>query len=283
MIITKNEDELREFLNTSLSKGMSLGLVPTMGALHDGHLHLISNCHADNDVVVVSIFINPLQFNEKSDFDRYPSDLAKDIDKLKGTGCDCLYTPDPEEFYPELPKVHIAFGELEQRLEGKYRPGHFRGVGLVVAKLFHQLTPTRAYFGLKDLQQFVLIKQMAHDLSFPVQIIGVETVRDHSGLAMSSRNQRLSDKGRNTACQISRGLALARKDIEKQRNPVLVLKAIKDYYQNTKDLEIEYCELVNAKTLEPIETYSDVSTVALCVAGYIEGVRLIDNLYLQLD
>ncbi|MEQ9305859.1 MAG: pantoate--beta-alanine ligase, partial [Marinoscillum sp.] len=222
--------ELTQTILSLKKEGKSIGFVPTMGALHNGHLSLIKRARDENDVVVVSIFVNPLQFNSQQDLDKYPRVLEEDKKIMVGCGINLLFTPPVEELYPETPKVLIKFGEMANVLEGEFRKGHFEGVGVVVSKFLHIVQPDRAYFGLKDLQQFILIKRMCADLSFPVEIIGVETVREKSGLALSSRNRRLSEEGRQDAIIISKGLEYFKSGIDKKENLNILLNKVNDIY-----------------------------------------------------
>ncbi|WP_421872803.1 pantoate--beta-alanine ligase [Marinoscillum sp.] len=262
--------------------GKSIGLVPTMGALHDGHFHLIKKARQENDLLVVSIFVNPLQFNNKEDLENYPRTVEADLQHLQSLGVDIAYVPSEQDMYPELPQVSLDFGRMERVMEGEFRPGHFSGVGVVVTKLFHQCNPHRAYFGLKDLQQYLLVSRLVSDLSIPVEVIGVPIVRETSGLAMSSRNQRLSAEGRDLAVTIYQGLLLAKKLWEEKQTPDETNRAVNAFYKEQTGLSIEYTQIVSPGNLEAKLVNDDQATV-ICVAGYVEGVRLIDNLYLRQD
>ncbi|GAB4232079.1 MAG: pantoate--beta-alanine ligase [Ekhidna sp.] len=273
--------ELKNALNTFFNKKKSIGFAPTMGALHQGHLSLVNRSTSENDISVVSIFVNPLQFNNESDLNAYPRVIEDDLRLLEQAGVDIAFIPEREELYPQKPSINIGFGEMEKVLEGEYRPGHFGGVGLVVSKLFNLVQPDRAYFGLKDLQQFLLIKKMVHDLNFQVEIIGVDTVREESGLAMSSRNRRLSDKGIDVASNIYRGLKLFEKGVLSKDSLTTISEEVLKFYNSIHGLEIEYFQIVDPVDLKPLSSYPK-NELAACVAGYVEGVRLIDNLYLQL-
>ncbi len=264
-------------------ESLTLGLVPTMGALHEGHISLIKQSLTENDRTVVSIFVNPLQFNKEEDFDKYPRTLERDLAILEELGVDYLFHPGEKEFYEVSPEVRISFGEMEDVLEGKYRPGHFEGVGVVVCKLFNLINPDRAYFGLKDLQQYLLIKRMTLDLGFPIEIVGVETVREPSGLAMSSRNLRLSDEGKEIAANIHKGLKKASRLILEGQELSDVKEQINSFYQELPEIEVEYIEFINGVDLQPIDDLNELSELAVCFAGYVEGIRLIDNLYLRLN
>ena len=272
---------LEEELSKASKKGMKIGLVPTMGALHDGHLELIKQARTHTEYVIVSIFINPLQFNRTDDFLNYPSNPLKDLNKLKNAGVDLLFSPDTKLIYPKKPTVKIDFGSITKNLEGAFRYGHFEGVGIIVMKLFNLIKPNVAFFGLKDLQQYVFIKNLIKEFSYPIKLIGVPTVREENGLALSSRNARLSPSGFTIASQIYKGLIWAKNNFENfQSSEVLIIK-LKKFYQKQKGLSIEYCEILNSSTFKPIKSLKGKGRITLCVAAYVEGVRLIDNIFLQ--
>jgi len=226
--------------------------------------------------------VNPLQFNNSGDLEKYPRTFEKDLDLLKEIGVDYVFAPTDEAMYQSSPVVTISFGELGNKMEGAFRPGHFDGVGVVVSKLFHLCNPTNAYFGLKDLQQYLLIRRMVSDLSFPVNIIGMPIVREASGLAMSSRNSRLSHTGKQVASNIYKGLTNAKAIWLRNNDPEETKNAAIAFYESIGALELEYFQVVDPNSLEEIAR-KPVQEVAFCVAGYVEGVRLIDNLYLRQD
>ncbi len=273
--------ELKKQLNSFRHSGKTIGLVPTMGALHKGHLKLFNRSKAENDITVASIFVNPLQFNNPEDLKKYPRDLEADKSYLRSEGVDVLFNPTEDEVFGSKPRLKIDFGEIAGVLEGLYRPGHFEGVGIVVAKLFNYIQPDRAYFGLKDLQQFLLIRQMVIDLSFPIEMVGVETERDQNGLALSSRNLRLSEEGKVIASRIFSGLNKAEDLLKEGKTIINIISEMKEFYESVVGLEIEYFQIVDAENLKPIEVYSDKHSIAICVAAYVEGIRLIDNIYLR--
>lgn len=262
--------------------GKSVGLVPTMGALHEGHISLVKRAREDNDIIIVSIFVNPLQFNNSADLLKYPRLIEADMVMLQDAKVDVLFAPTEDEMYPSRPTTSINFGEMASVLEGKFRKNHFEGVGVVVSKLLHSALPNRAYFGLKDLQQFLLIKNMCKDLSFPIEVIGVETVREESGLALSSRNLRLSEDGLSIASSINIGLKKVRNAIEIGQSIEKIKEEIQTFFSSVDGLELEYFEFVNTENLRTIHSYEELNELAVCVAGYVEGIRLIDNLYLRL-
>lgn len=275
-------DTLSDVISTFVKKGETIGFVPTMGALHEGHLSLVNKSKKQNEVTVVSVFVNPLQFNNATDLEKYPRVIEEDIELLKQQEIDVVFIPSEEELYASKPIVSINFGPLAQTLEGEFREGHFEGVGVIVSKLLHLVNPTRAYFGLKDLQQFFLIRTMCRDLSFPCEIIGVETIRESSGLALSSRNNRLSDKGKADAAVIFEGLTRIKIGIENGLQLDVILEEARNLYEGQENFELEYLEAVDPKNLSKVDRYDSLNELAVCVAGYVEGIRLIDNLYLRL-
>ncbi|MDE0472145.1 MAG: pantoate--beta-alanine ligase [Ekhidna sp.] len=281
MQILSTPIELSKSLKKYSSKGNSIGLVPTMGALHQGHLELISKSKNENDVTVVSIFVNPTQFNNSEDFNNYPRPLEEDLSELNRLNVDYVFTPDDVALYPKKQTVFIDFGTPARVMEGEFRPGHFDGVGTVVSKLLHIVSPSRAYFGLKDLQQFLLIRRMCVELNFPVGIIGVKTVRERSGLAMSSRNQRLSERGKEVAANIYKGLKKIEEGIRSGNQLNYLLETSRIFYSKIDEIEVEYLEAIDPSNLHSVTSCQNLKELAVCFAGYVEGVRLIDNLYLQ--
>ncbi len=282
MQIIKSNSQLLASIYELKRHGRSIGLVPTMGALHEGHKALVDQSVLNNDVTVVSIFVNPIQFNNPEDLAKYPKTLAGDLAYLKTWGTDLVFIPDEKEVYPKQPTIRLEFGRITELLEGKYRPGHFSGVGIVVMKFFNVVKPDKAYFGLKDFQQYLIIKQLVENFSLPIEIIGVPTQRLQSGVAISSRNSNLSEDGLQTAASIYSGLCKARELILDKKSISETIQVTQQYYNMVKDLEIEYFEIVDPETLITADL-SKCKSVLLSVAGYIEKIRLIDNLYLQLD
>ena len=259
---------------------LRIGLVPTMGALHEGHLQLVRAAAADNDVVVVSVFVNPTQFNNPDDFRLYPRLPEADAALLAPAGCTALFMPPVEEMYPAPSALRFDFGALEQVMEGAHRPGHFSGVATVVSKLLHLSRPHRAYFGQKDLQQVTIIRQLVADLSFDVELVVFPTVREADGLAMSSRNRRLSPAARAVAPVLHEVLAQAAEHV-RQRLPVTQLQQqAAARLSAVSGIELEYFEVADAQTLQPVGEAWPL-TVALCLAVYCGGVRLIDNVVVK--
>lgn len=275
--------EIKNYIQDLRKNNTSVGYVPTMGALHDGHQALIRKCQAENDVTIVSIFVNRLQFNDPADFDAYPRIEEKDFAMLEKMGVDSVFSPEEHEIYPRDPEVQLDLGQMAEVMEGKFRPGHFQGVCLVLSKFFNIIRPDQVYFGLKDLQQFLLVKRMVEDLAFDLTVIGVDTQREDSGLALSSRNLRLSEEGKKTAANIHIGLTQARDKILKKVHIEEITRECREFYGRIDGFELEYCEIVNASNLKTFNSYEGIEAVALCVAVYVEGVRLIDNLYLHLN
>jgi pantoate--beta-alanine ligase len=256
------------------SSGQTIGVVPTMGALHEGHLQLLRTAAQENDVTICSIFVNPTQFNNPEDFRLYPRLLEADAQVLAQNNCRILFAPEVPAMYPEPLQLKFDFGALEKVMEGKYRPGHFNGVGTVVSKLFHLIKPHKAYFGQKDLQQFAIIRRLVTDLSFDLELVCHPIVREPDGLAMSSRNRRLAADERQVATHLFKALQLARDLLPTQ--PVMQIKAaVAQYLEAFPTIRLEYFEVVDADTLQHWE---QGRPVALCLAAYVGEVRLIDNL-----
>ncbi|WP_368651937.1 pantoate--beta-alanine ligase [Ornithinibacillus sp. 4-3] len=263
-----------------LRKKYTIGFVPTMGYLHEGHLSLIEQAKKDNDIVVVSIFVNPLQFGENEDFDQYPRDEARDIELAKNTGADFLFMPDAKEMYPDDQQITMHVGNRAEVLCGKSRPNHFDGVVTVVSKLFHIVTPHQAYFGLKDAQQFAIIEALVRDLNFPVGLIGLPTIREQDGLAKSSRNVYLTAEERKEAVWISRALQQAQ---EAFKSGVLNTDAIKakmrQIIENETNGMIDYIEILSYPKLRAMEQLN--GQIIIAVAVFFDKTRLIDNIILD--
>lgn len=268
--------ELRAWVAEMRSTRRTIALVPTMGALHEGHLSLIDVARDLADVVVVSAFVNPLQFEDKSDFDRYPLTIEADETMCRERRVDVLYRPDPEAMYPRGFSTSIHIERLSEILEGASRPGHFDGVATVVAKLLVSAEPDVAVFGSKDFQQVALVRRMVTDLGFSVRIVSAPTVREHDGLAMSSRNVRLSDSGRIAARSIPRGLEAALAEFSSGRTDPAVLEAtVRSRLVSNSLVSVDYVHVVDPVTLAPVVS-AEPGHVVL-VAAIVDGVRLIDN------
>lgn len=278
MLIFNTISETQDYLKSQQKAGKSIGFVPTMGALHAGHISLIERSKADNDLTVCSIFVNPTQFNNPEDLKKYPRTLEKDCEMLLPAKCDVVFAPSAEEMYPSLPQLRIDFGTLETVMEGKFRSGHFNGVGIVVSKLFNVVKPDKAYFGLKDLQQVAVIRQMVRDLSFDLKVVPCPTLRETDGLAMSSRNTRLSVEARALAPQIYKVLHLAKKKLETGASTKETQELVNQHFSNYPSFSLEYFEVADYDTLKPIVAKNETGKTALCIATFLGGVRLIDNI-----
>ncbi len=280
MLVFEKISDLKAHLSELKEKGKSIGFVPTMGALHQGHASLVERSVEENDITVASIFVNPIQFNKKEDLQSYPRDKEGDVKLLASLDCDVLFHPSAHEMYPEGEDTKIIhLGSIENILEGEFRPGHFAGVCTVVKKLFDIVSPNRAYFGLKDYQQFAVIKLLSEKFELDVEVVGCETKREENGLAMSSRNLLLSEEGRQKAVLFSQSLLLAKNMIS--TIPLEEIRAmVKESFKNNEDCDLEYFEIADSSSLESVQNIRDHTSVIGLIAGYIEGVRLIDNLIL---
>ena len=278
MQIVNTIEALQQIHQKHVLTSIKIGFVPTMGALHDGHMSLIKRALTENEVVIASIFINPTQFNNPSDLEKYPRTPIEDIQRLQNSGCHIAFLPDVETIYPEdfnPPKVDL--GTLDKVMEGKHRPGHFYGVVTVVYRLFDIVKPTNAYFGRKDFQQVAIIKAMKNALNLPVNVIECPTLRDEKGLALSSRNLLLSKEDIQTAYHIYETLAYG-KSLVGIANPAEAKQLMVDYFA-ASEMELEYIEIVHPVTL--IELSNDwVEGATACIVAYCGNVRLIDNLEL---
>jgi len=280
MVVVKSVNELKKQVGRLRDEHKSIGFVPTMGALHQGHLQLVSRCVAENDACVVSLFINPTQFNDKNDFNRYPRTLENDIALLASVGCAIVFAPSAEEMYTpsEMETVFdFDFGGLDEVMEGIFRPGHFNGVVQVVSKLFSLVTPDKAYFGEKDFQQLAIIRRMVQVMNFPIEIVGCPIVREKSGLALSSRNALLSEQERTTAAVIYRTLSES-KQLMHEKTVAETKAWVIDRLNAIDGLKVEYYEIVNGNSLQSITDWSDADYVVGCVTVYCGKVRLIDNI-----
>jgi len=271
---------MKETVKSLKKEGKSIGFVPTMGYLHEGHVSLIRCSRKDNDITVVSIFVNPIQFGKNEDLDRYPRDLERDIEICKREGVDYLFYPDVRQMYPEGYSTYVVVEGLTEGLCGAFRPGHFKGVTTVVMKLFNIVQPDRAYFGKKDYQQYVVIKKMVEDLNMDVQIIGCPIIREEDGLAMSSRNKYLSPEERESALSLSRALFTAKEIFEKgETDPEKIKQKMRQIIQSYPHVrDIQYIEIVDPKTLQPKKRVEKGDVIALAV--YVGDTRLIDNITL---
>jgi pantoate--beta-alanine ligase len=281
MQIVKHINDLRTVLDKKRKEGLSIGFVPTMGALHLGHLSLVEKAGQLTGFVVVSIFVNPTQFNDKGDLQRYPRDLQKDVELLTPSSCQLIFAPEPEEIYPEPDTRQFNFGSLEQVMEGKFRPGHFNGVVQVVSRLFEIVQPDKAFFGQKDFQQLAIINEMVRKLKLPVEIIPCPIIRETDGLAMSSRNMLMSPEQRLNAVHISATLFEAANKtgeltVEELRNWVI------DRINENEFLNTDYFEIVDSVTLQPVKSWDEHCVKVGCIAVHCGKIRLIDNITIEL-
>lgn len=262
----------------------TIGLVPTMGALHEGHLSLVNRARKENDIVVVSVFVNPIQFNNQEDLAKYPRTVDADLEKLTAAGADIAFVPTVEEMYPEKVETVYHFGPLEEVMEGPRRPGHFSGVAVVVRRLFDLTQPDRTYFGEKDFQQIAIIRNLLEQIKYPIELVPCPIVRADDGLALSSRNMRLSPEARAIAPNIYATLQQAvemseYEDVESVQ--LWVMDTLSSFHEvNGLDEKLsfdpEYFEIVNDITLQPIDNWDDAEGIVGCIAVWLDGVRLID-------
>ena len=275
VVVTKSE--LKEILDAYRNDGKSIAFVPTMGALHEGHASLVRRSVDENDVTVVSVFVNPTQFNDANDLANYPRTLDADCKLLEKVGADIVFAPAVKEMYPEEDTRVFSFAPLDTVMEGAFRHGHFNGVAQIVSKLFYAVEPHRAYFGEKDFQQLAIIREMVRQLSLSVEIIGCPIVREKDGLAMSSRNTLLSADERERALTISRTLF---KSLEYAKiNTLAETKAfVENAINGTSGLYLEYFQIVDGNTLQEIAEWSDSDYAVGCIALFCGKVRLIDNI-----
>lgn len=282
MLILKKIKDVENHLKSLVNQGKIIGFVPTMGVLHEGHISLLRKSEAACEVTVCSIFVNPTQFNEKTDYDKYPNTIDKDIEKLNDIGCDILFLPSVKEMYPQgfANEVRIDFGFIAETLEGEHRPGHFNGMAQIVEKLLRVVNPDKLFMGQKDYQQQLIVNELINKRKLKTRLIVCPTTREKDGLAMSSRNIRLDDASRKLAVEISRTLKGAKAAIHHPSSSIFQIqewgrKRLSDF----KDIETEYFEIRNAKTLKPAKSKSE--NLIVLTAVKIGGVRLIDNMLMS--
>lgn len=269
--------DLRNEINSAKEAGKNIGFVPTMGALHNGHIQLVKRCVAENEFSVVSIFVNPTQFNDKNDLIKYPRTLEADCKLLEETGCNLIFAPSVEEIYPEEDTRQFDFAQLDKVMEGQFRLGHFNGVAQVVSRLFDAVTPDNAYFGEKDFQQLAIIRQMVKMLNYPIQIHPCPIVREGSGLALSSRNARLSADQLAAAPVIYETL-LQSKEWKKTMSVEAVKAKVIDTLNADSHFRVEYFDIVDGLTLQSLCDWSESDYIVGCIAVFCGEVRLIDNI-----
>lgn len=280
MKIYTSASKLQTKLAEKKLAGKNIGFVPTMGALHQGHLSLVKQCKNENDICVVSIFVNPTQFNNKQDLASYPRTIERDSQLLEHSGCDIIFAPSENDIYSENElneSFSFDFDGLDQVMEGKFRPGHFNGVVQIVSKLFKLVTPNKAYFGEKDFQQLAIIRHMTSVLQLPVEIMACPIIREDSGLAMSSRNELLNPEERKNAAHISKVLNESRNFVP-QKSPRLLIAWVCEQINSNSELEVEYFEIIDGNSLQSIENWADSEYIMGCITVYCGKVRLIDNI-----
>lgn len=276
MQIVHTIKEVKDQIKLWRSEGLSVGYVPTMGYLHAGHGSLIKKASEQNDRVVVTIFVNPIQFGPNEDFETYPRDLEKDADLCSNNGAHLIFAPEPSEMYLKNRSTYVNVEDITEGLCGAKRPGHFRGVCTVVSKFFNIITPDKAYFGEKDAQQLAVIRRMVMDLNFDVEIVGCPIVRESDGLALSSRNTYLSEDERKAALILNRSLKLAKASLENgEKNSCKIKNLIKNEIAKEPLAKFDYVEVVDSLSLEPVDVIENKILVAIAV--YIGKTRLIDN------
>ena len=277
MKVISTINELKSMLDECRAAGKSIGLVPTMGALHQGHASLVERSVKENDVTVVSVFVNPTQFNDKNDLKNYPRTLEADCALLEKVGATITFAPTVEEMYPTEDTRQFSFAPIDTVMEGACRPGHFNGVAQIVSKLFYAVEPDKAYFGEKDFQQLAIIREMVRQLDLKLQIVGCPIVREADGLAMSSRNTLLSAEERERALNISRALFASLEHAKE--NTLAATKAfVEEIINSTPGLELEYYQIVDGNTLQEISEWNDSDYVVGCIALFCGKIRLIDNI-----
>lgn len=277
MIALQSVSDVEKEISSLRNTKKTIGFVPTMGALHEGHVSLVKECCKDNDICAVSIFVNPTQFNNKEDLEKYPRDIEHDKQLLKEAGADIVFIPTIEDVYPEPDMRQFDFGQLDKVMEGKFRPGHFNGVAQVVSRLFEIIKPDKAYFGEKDFQQLAIIRDMVKRLNLSVDIIGMPIVREESGLAMSSRNQRLTDDQKIGAAGIYKQLSESKLFVHNKSVNDTTDWVIDNINKNDL-LKVEYFEIVDGNSLLPIKDWTDTLYAVGCIAVFCGDVRLIDNI-----
>jgi pantoate--beta-alanine ligase len=277
MKIVHTIKELQAELTILKTQDKKVGLVPTMGALHAGHASLVKRSAKENDVTVVSVFVNPTQFNDKNDLLKYPRTLDADCKLLEANGCSFVFAPSVEEMYPEPDTRTFSFAPLDTVMEGAFRPGHFNGVAQIVSKLFDAVKPHRGYFGEKDFQQLAIIREMVKQLNYDIEIVGCPIIREEDGLALSSRNARLSAEEREIALKISQTLFKSR-TFAADHSVNETIRFVEESIAAERGLRLEYFKLVDGNTLQDIEDWADTNYAVGCITVFCGDVRLIDNI-----
>lgn len=277
MIVFERAEGLTRYVDLLRAKNHTIGFIPTMGALHEGHISLIEAAVAENTTAIVSIFVNPNQFNDKNDLANYPRMPQEDFEKCENAGATIVFAPNVEEVYPEPDTRIFDFGTLDKVMEGQHRPGHFNGVAQVVSRLFDIVKPTKAYFGRKDFQQLAVIRRMVEMCNYPIDIVACETVREIDGLAKSSRNLLLTEEFRSSAPLIYATLLEARR-LRLQKSVKDLTNWVVNQINSNSNMRVEYFSIANAKTLEPVSEWTELQDLVGCIAVWAGKVRLIDNI-----
>lgn len=281
MQIFREIASLKAFLVEKQRLGQTVGFVPTMGALHQGHISLVHASKNENPVTVCSIYVNPAQFNNPADLQKYPRTLDADITLLEKAGCDALFAPETKDMYESENIIRFDFGYLDKVMEGRYRPGHFSGVAIVVSKLFNIVEPHCAYFGQKDWQQFAIIRQLVRELKFNTKLNSVPTMREPDGLAMSSRNMRLTTTQRSKAVVLYKALTQARTWLKEGVKIEEVKSKVEKIVHHDPEIRLEYFEVADSENLNSLNRVEESSAPILCIAAFLGDVRLIDNMFLS--
>jgi pantoate--beta-alanine ligase len=278
MKVCRTKSELNQVLDPLRGKGLSMGFVPTMGALHEGHLSLLRQASQDNDLCIASIFVNPTQFNDPGDLERYPRTPEQDLALLENMETAVVFMPGVREMYPSPDRRVFDFKGLDRRMEGAQRPGHFNGVAQIVSKLFEAVRPQRAYFGQKDFQQLAIVRLLTEQLDLDLEILACPIIREADGLAMSSRNLRLSPEARESAPYIYRCLQEAR-ELSARRGPQEIIAHVQDAFRRRREFQLEYYEIVDEISLRPVHSWEEKGRKIACIAAMLDDIRLIDNLF----
>lgn len=278
MEIVAKTNSLQELVQSKKQAKLTVGFVPTMGALHAGHISLVKEAKKDCDVCVVSIFVNPTQFNNLEDLEKYPRTIERDATLLAEAGADIVFAPSVDEIYPEPDTRIFDFGTLDKVMEGEHRPGHFNGVAQVVSRLFDIVKPTKAYFGEKDFQQLAIIRAMVKQLSLDIEIMPMPILRESSGLALSSRNERLSAEQKEIATNIYKALKGSKDECLGKESVALTIEKVTEKINSIQPLRVEYFDIVDGYTLQSVKNWSDSEYIVGCIAVFCGDVRLIDNI-----
>jgi pantoate--beta-alanine ligase len=277
MKVIKSPEEIQRYCKSARASGKTVGFVPTMGFFHEGHLSLMRRCVSENDLCVVSIFVNPTQFGPSEDYENYPRDFHRDALMAEKMGVDVIFHPDPGDIYPPGYATYVNVERLTEKMCGSSRPGHFRGVTTIVTKLFNLVLPDKVYFGQKDAQQSIVIKRMVKDLNFDIDVVVIPTIRESDGLAMSSRNRYLNPEERQAALVLIKSLNLAKKLIKSgQRNSAEIINSMRDMIGSEPLARVDYISIVDANTLADLDEIEGETLIALAV--YVGKTRLIDNI-----